>query len=210
MHMFKYLGTLFTSLADQMRDVKARVAQAMTRCSRLRNIFDAQEIDLSLKLRLWSVCVLDPDVWMWNLEPQSWNDQDLERCEQQDARQIYGAFNPARSKTVLHKLQPNPKNPTTTLTVGRTHPTCGTRQDHLPCSARIAKTEPRRTPTDGRSTFHLSEWPSRKSDGQGRMVRTHKLDSSPLLIQQPKNISRVGIQLWNSKTINFKMRNKIE
>ena len=41
---FKYLGTLFNSLADQMRDVKARVAQTMTRCARLRNIFDAQGI----------------------------------------------------------------------------------------------------------------------------------------------------------------------
>ena len=30
-HNFKYLGVLFNSLVDQMRDVKARMAQAMTR-----------------------------------------------------------------------------------------------------------------------------------------------------------------------------------
>ena len=71
---FKYLGTLFTSTADQLRDVKARVAQAMTRCAKLRNIFDAQDIDLNLKLRLYeaSVCsILMFGCETWNLNRET-------------------------------------------------------------------------------------------------------------------------------------------
>lgn len=72
--IFKYLGTLFTTLTDQMRDVKARVAQAMTRCGRLRNIFDAKDIDLKLKLRLYeaSVCsILTFGCETWDLNRET-------------------------------------------------------------------------------------------------------------------------------------------
>ena len=57
---FKYLGTQFNALADQVMDVKARIARAMKRCGQLRNIFDSDKIDIHLKLRLYeaSVCSL--------------------------------------------------------------------------------------------------------------------------------------------------------
>lgn len=57
---FKYLGTMFNALADQVTDVKARIARAMKRCGQLRNILDSDKIGISLKLRLYeaSVCSL--------------------------------------------------------------------------------------------------------------------------------------------------------
>ena len=57
---FKYLGSLFNAIADQVMDVKARIARAMTRCGQLRNILDSNKIGLKLKLRLYeaSVCSL--------------------------------------------------------------------------------------------------------------------------------------------------------
>ena len=47
-------------MADQVTDVKARIARAMTRCGQLRNILDSDKIGLQLKLRLYeaSVCSL--------------------------------------------------------------------------------------------------------------------------------------------------------
>ena len=57
---FKYLGTMFNALADQVMDVKARIARAMIRCGQLRNILDSDKIGIKLKLRLYeaSVCSL--------------------------------------------------------------------------------------------------------------------------------------------------------
>ena len=57
---FKYLGTMFNALADQVMDVKARIARAMKRCGQLRNILDSDKIGMNLKLRLYeaSVCSL--------------------------------------------------------------------------------------------------------------------------------------------------------
>ena len=57
---FKYLGTMFNALADQVMDVKARIARAMKRCGQLCHILDSDKIRINLKLRLYeaSVCSL--------------------------------------------------------------------------------------------------------------------------------------------------------
>ena len=54
-----------------MKDVKARLAQAATRCGRLRNILDAEEIDLPLKIKLYETAVcslLTYGCETWNLD----------------------------------------------------------------------------------------------------------------------------------------------
>ena len=71
---FKYLGTNFTAHAEQIHDVKARIAQAMVRCVKLWNILDEDVIDLTLKLRLYaaSVCsVLTFGCETWNLDKET-------------------------------------------------------------------------------------------------------------------------------------------
>ena len=70
---FKYLGSLFNVNADQVMDVKARIARAMIRCGQLRNILDSDKIGLKLKLRLYeaSVCsLLTFDCETWTLNQQ--------------------------------------------------------------------------------------------------------------------------------------------
>ena len=57
-YCFKYLGTLFTADADQMKDIKARIAQAMTRCGSLRHIFSSPNLSLHLKIRLYEAAVV--------------------------------------------------------------------------------------------------------------------------------------------------------
>lgn len=58
-HVFRsrYLGTIFAANASQQFDVDSRIAMAMTRCGRLRPIFDSDAITLDLKLRLYEAAV---------------------------------------------------------------------------------------------------------------------------------------------------------
>ena len=70
---FKYLGTMFNAIADQVMDVKTRIARAMTRCGQLRNILDSNKIGIQLKLRLYeaSVCSLltfGCETWTLNIQ----------------------------------------------------------------------------------------------------------------------------------------------
>lgn len=55
-----YLGGVFAADARQEYDIDKRIAMAMSRCGRLRSIFDSQEIGPWLKIRLYkaSVCSL--------------------------------------------------------------------------------------------------------------------------------------------------------
>ena len=54
---FRYLGTLFSSDADQSTDVESRIAQAMQRFGQLRHIFNSSDISTKLKIRLYSAAV---------------------------------------------------------------------------------------------------------------------------------------------------------
>ena len=51
---------MFNATADQVMDVKTRIARAMKRCGQLRNILDSDKIGTNLKIRLYdaSVCSL--------------------------------------------------------------------------------------------------------------------------------------------------------
>ena len=67
---FKYLDSLYASHADQIRDVKARLTQVMSRCDKLRNILDTDEIDLPLKFKPYETTVrsaLTNGCETWNL-----------------------------------------------------------------------------------------------------------------------------------------------
>ena len=44
-YKFTYLGGLFAADANQSYDIDKRIAMSMSRCGRLRSIFDSQEID---------------------------------------------------------------------------------------------------------------------------------------------------------------------
>ena len=52
-----YLGTVFAANGLQCYDVSARVAMAMSRCGKLRHIFDSPHITLKVKLRLYETAV---------------------------------------------------------------------------------------------------------------------------------------------------------
>ena len=68
----KYLGSLFTADADQNHDIKARIAQALTRCGKLRHVLDAPKLSVGLKLRLYkaAVCsILTYGCETWRLTP---------------------------------------------------------------------------------------------------------------------------------------------
>ena len=54
---FLYLGTVFTANGLQCYDVDARVAMAMSRCGKLRHIFDSPHISMKVKLRLYEAAV---------------------------------------------------------------------------------------------------------------------------------------------------------
>ena len=55
--VFKYLGTLFTADGRQQHDIKKRIVLVMSRCGRLRHIFNSPVISLHLKLRLYAAAV---------------------------------------------------------------------------------------------------------------------------------------------------------
>ena len=49
----KYLGTIFTADAQQVHDVKEKIARALTRCGKLRHVLDSPDLPLAIKLRLY-------------------------------------------------------------------------------------------------------------------------------------------------------------
>ena len=59
-YKFTYLGGLFVADTNQSYDIDKRIAMSMSRCGRLRSIFDSQEIGPWLKIRLYraSICSL--------------------------------------------------------------------------------------------------------------------------------------------------------
>ena len=68
----KYLGSVFAADADQMHDIKARIAQAVARCGNLRHVLDARDLSVDLKLRLYkaAVCsILTYGCETWRLTP---------------------------------------------------------------------------------------------------------------------------------------------
>ena len=54
---FAYLGSKFSADADQMRDVKQRIAMARQRFGKLRHIFGSHDLTIRLKLRLYEAAV---------------------------------------------------------------------------------------------------------------------------------------------------------
>ena len=54
---FQYLGSVFAANGLQCYDVDARVAMAMSRCGKLRHVFDSPHLSLKLKLRLYEAAV---------------------------------------------------------------------------------------------------------------------------------------------------------
>ena len=54
---FKYLGSVFSVDGSQRRDIKRRIAMAMSRCGALRQIFDSKVLDLQLKLSIYKTAV---------------------------------------------------------------------------------------------------------------------------------------------------------
>ena len=68
----KYLGSIFAADADQIRDIKSRIAQAFTRCGKMKHILDAERLSKDLKIRLYkaAVCsVLTYGCESWRLTP---------------------------------------------------------------------------------------------------------------------------------------------
>ena len=66
-----YHSNTLVTFAEQIYDVKVRVTQSMVRFDKLRNILDANEIDTTLKLRLYeaSICsILTFGCETWNLD----------------------------------------------------------------------------------------------------------------------------------------------
>ena len=71
-YRFKYLGTVFSADAQQSHDIKARVAQAFTRCGKLRHVLDSPRLSVDLKIRLYkaAVCsILTYGCETWRLTP---------------------------------------------------------------------------------------------------------------------------------------------
>ena len=71
--VFKYLGSQFCADGDQLHDVKARVAMAVTRAGKLRTIW-REDLPLKLKLRLYkSACcsILAYGSEAWTLDAQT-------------------------------------------------------------------------------------------------------------------------------------------
>ena len=68
---FSYLDTIFAANGLQCYDVGARVAMAMSRCDKLRHVFDSPHISQKVKLRLYeaAVCpILTYGCETWNLD----------------------------------------------------------------------------------------------------------------------------------------------
>ena len=69
---FSYLGSIFAANGLQSYDVDARVAMAMSRCGKLRHIFDSPHLPLTVKLRLYEAAVcslLTYGCETWDLDP---------------------------------------------------------------------------------------------------------------------------------------------
>ena len=64
--MAKYLGSLFCADGNQLTDVKTRAAIAMVTAGKMRNIWDARHVPLSLKMRIYNV--FTTGVWSGGLE----------------------------------------------------------------------------------------------------------------------------------------------
>ena len=73
-YKFKYLGSTFAADADQMHDVKSRIAMVFTRCGKLRHVLDASTLSIPLKLRLYQAAVCSIltyyDCEKWRLTPE--------------------------------------------------------------------------------------------------------------------------------------------
>ena len=54
---FLYLGTIFAANGLQCYDVDARVTMVMSRCGKLRHVFDSPHVSLKVKLRLYEAAV---------------------------------------------------------------------------------------------------------------------------------------------------------
>ena len=68
---FSYLDTIFAANGLQCYDVGARVVMAMSRCDKLRHVFDSPHISQKVKLRLYeaAVCsILTYGCETWNLD----------------------------------------------------------------------------------------------------------------------------------------------
>ena len=68
----KYLGTIFTADANQIHDVKEKIARALTRCGQLRLFLDSPYLSFAIKLRLYqaAVCsILSYGCETWTLDP---------------------------------------------------------------------------------------------------------------------------------------------
>ena len=57
MFRFRYLGSIFTSDADQLHDIRARITMTTQRWGELRHIFNSPDLDIDIKLRLYSESV---------------------------------------------------------------------------------------------------------------------------------------------------------
>ena len=56
-YKFLYLGTFFTADGDQFVDIRARITKAKLRCGQLRDLFNAPNLSLDLKIRLYIAAV---------------------------------------------------------------------------------------------------------------------------------------------------------
>ena len=68
----KYLGSVFTADADQDHDINARIAQAYTRCGKLRQVLDSLDLSVNIKLRLYQAAVCSIMMYgceTWSLTP---------------------------------------------------------------------------------------------------------------------------------------------
>ena len=68
---FLYLGTVFAANGLQCYDVGARVTMAMSRCGKLRHMFDSPHISQKVKLRLYEAAVCSLFTYgceTWNLD----------------------------------------------------------------------------------------------------------------------------------------------
>ena len=71
---FKYLGSIFSADGRQERDVKRRVALALSRCGALHQTFNSEALELGLKLDIYRTAVtpiLTYGCEAWNLTPNT-------------------------------------------------------------------------------------------------------------------------------------------
>ena len=73
-HRFKYLGSVFTSNGNQMRDIRIRSAMAKSRCGDLRHVLGADAIPIPLRISIYkaAVCsILCYGSEAWNLTTET-------------------------------------------------------------------------------------------------------------------------------------------